>query len=112
MILAVSVDHPVLSVGADLQFEGSDIVRLLSFLGDGTLHGDACEHLQSIEVHLRARKEIGPFYCRHFVSVWEQAENGSMGWSPAVIRLKQLAITKQDTSEETNSLNSLLLESP
>lgn len=45
MILAVSVDHPVLPVGADLQLEGGDVVRLLSFLGNGALGGDAREHL-------------------------------------------------------------------
>lgn len=32
VILAVSVDHPVLSVGADLKLEGGDMVRILSFL--------------------------------------------------------------------------------
>lgn len=32
MILAMSVDHPVLSVGADLQFEGGDVVCFLSLL--------------------------------------------------------------------------------
>lgn len=32
MILAMSVDHPVLSIGADLKFEGGDVVSFLSFL--------------------------------------------------------------------------------
>lgn len=56
MILAMPVDHPVLAVGADLQLEGGDIVSLESFLRYGALGGDACEHFQSVEVHLSARK--------------------------------------------------------
>ena len=58
MILAVPVDHPVLSVGADLQLEGGHVVRLLSFLRNGALGGDACQHLQSMEVHLLAGKRV------------------------------------------------------
>lgn len=57
MVLAVSVDHPVLPVGADLQLEGGDVVGLLGLLGDGALGGDAGEHFQSVEVHL-PRKEV------------------------------------------------------
>lgn len=56
MILAMSVDHPVLPIGADLQLEGGDVVSLLSFLRNGSLGGDACENLQGMEVHLLARK--------------------------------------------------------
>lgn len=56
MILAMSVDHPVFSIGADLEFEGGYKVGFLSFLGNGSLCGDACEHLQSMEVHLFDRK--------------------------------------------------------
>lgn len=56
MILAMSVDHPVLSIGADLQLEGGDMVNLLRFLRNGALGGDACKHLQSMEVHLLAGK--------------------------------------------------------
>lgn len=59
MILAVSVDHPVLSVGADLQLEGGDVVSLLSFLRNGALGGDAGEYLQSVEVHLLAGRTEG-----------------------------------------------------
>lgn len=57
VVLAVSVDHPVLPVGADLQLEGGDVVGLLGLLGDGALGGDAGEHFQSVEVHLSPRKE-------------------------------------------------------
>lgn len=57
VVFAVSVDHPVLPVGADFQLEGGDAVRLLGVLGDGTLGGDASEHLQCVEVHLSPRKE-------------------------------------------------------
>lgn len=32
VVLAVPVDHPVLPVGADLQFKGSDVVGLLRLL--------------------------------------------------------------------------------
>lgn len=56
MILAMSVDHPVLSIGADLQLESGDMVSLLSFLRNGALGGDACKHLQSMEVHLLVDK--------------------------------------------------------
>lgn len=52
MILAMSVDHPVLPIGANLQLEGVDKVRLLSFFGNCTLGGNACEHFQGMEVHL------------------------------------------------------------
>lgn len=58
VVLAVSVDHPVLPVGANFQFEGGDVVGLLGVLGDGTLGGDASEHFKSVEVHLSPRKEV------------------------------------------------------
>ena len=56
VILAMSVDHPVLSIGADLKLKGGDMVRLLSFLRNGALCGDSCQHLQSMEIHLLATK--------------------------------------------------------
>lgn len=52
MVLAVPVHHPVLSVGADLQFECGDIIGLLSLLGNGSLCGDARQNLQELEVNL------------------------------------------------------------
>lgn len=60
MVLAVPVDHPVLPVGADLQFEGSDVVGLLRLLGNGPLCGDACQNLEEVQVNLEegAKKEI------------------------------------------------------
>lgn len=61
VVLAVSVYHPVLSIGADLQLEGGDVVGLLGILGDGTLGGDAGEHFQSVKVHLSIRKEVELF---------------------------------------------------
>lgn len=57
VIFAMPVDHPVLPIGADFQFEGVDVVSLLSFFGNGTLGGDACKHFQSVEVNLLARKK-------------------------------------------------------
>lgn len=56
MVLAVPVDHPVLPVGADLQFKGGDVVGLLRLLGNGPLCGDARQNLQEVEVDLE--KEI------------------------------------------------------
>lgn len=58
MILAVPVHHPVLSVGADFQFEGCDVVGLLCLLGNGALCGDACQNLQELEVNLEEVAEI------------------------------------------------------
>lgn len=52
MVLAVPVDHPVLAVGADFQFEGGDVVGLLRLLGNGALGGDARQDLQELEVDL------------------------------------------------------------
>lgn len=58
MVLAIPVDHPVLSIGADLQFKGGDKVRFVGFLGDRSLGGNARQDLQELQVHLnRKRKE-------------------------------------------------------
>lgn len=57
MVLAMSVDHPVLPVGADLQLKGGDIVRLLCFFGNGPLCGDACEDFQNMKVHLLGKRD-------------------------------------------------------
>lgn len=37
VVFAVPVHHPIFSVGADLQFESGDVVRLQSLLGNGPL---------------------------------------------------------------------------
>lgn len=52
VVLAVPVHHPVLAVGADLQLEVGDVVRLLRLLGDGALCGDARQDFEELEVHL------------------------------------------------------------
>jgi len=52
VVLAVPVDHPVLSVGADLQLEGRDVVGLQRLLGNGPLRGDSRQNLQEVEVNL------------------------------------------------------------
>lgn len=52
MVLAVAVDHPVLTIGADLQFEAGDIIRLVRLFRDGSLRGDAGQNLQEVQVHL------------------------------------------------------------
>lgn len=56
MVLAVPVDHPVLAVGADLQFEGGDVVGLLRLLGNGALGGYARQNLQELEVDLENKQ--------------------------------------------------------
>lgn len=56
VVLAVSVHHPVLAIGADFQFEGGDMVRLLSLSGNSSLCGDARQNLQELEVNLKKRK--------------------------------------------------------
>lgn len=54
----MSVHHPVLAIGADLQLVGTDIVTILGFSRDGTLCGNGCEHSQEVEVHLsRVKKD-------------------------------------------------------
>lgn len=55
--LPVAVDHPVFSIGADLQLEGIDKVGLVRFLGDGPLGGNSCQNLQEVQVHLEERGE-------------------------------------------------------
>lgn len=67
----MSVDHPVLSIGADLQLESGDMVSLLSFLRNGALGGDACKHLQSMEVHLLVDKNK---------NIINKADNWSFSW--------------------------------
>lgn len=57
VVLAMSVDHPVLSISADFQLEGGDVINLLSFLWDGALSGDSRQNLQRMEVHLFVGKE-------------------------------------------------------
>lgn len=63
MVFPMSVHHPVLPIGADLQLVGTDIVAILGFSGDGTLCGDGCEHSKELEVHLsrgkRDKRESG-----------------------------------------------------
>lgn len=56
VVLAVPVHHPVLSVSAELQFEGGDIIRLGGFLGDRSLCGDPCQNLEEVQVHLKMHK--------------------------------------------------------
>lgn len=58
MVLAVPVHHPVFPVGADLQFEGGDVVGLLSLLGNGPLCGDTRQNLQELEVNLEEKEEM------------------------------------------------------
>ena len=53
------VDHPVLPVGADLQFEGGDVVGLLCLLGNGPLRGNARQNLQEVEVNLEKGAKNG-----------------------------------------------------
>ena len=55
VVFAMPVDHPVLPVGADLQFEGGDVVRLLCLFGNGPLCGDARQNLQKLKVNLEKR---------------------------------------------------------
>lgn len=45
VVLAVAVHHPVLTIGANLQFEASDIIRLVRLFRDGSLGGDAGQNL-------------------------------------------------------------------
>lgn len=52
MVFTMSVHHPVLPIGADLQLVSTDIVPVLGFSGDGTLCSNGCEHSQEVEVHL------------------------------------------------------------
>lgn len=52
MVFTMSVHHPVLPVGADLQLVSTNIVPILGFSGDGTLCSNGCEHSQEVEIHL------------------------------------------------------------
>lgn len=56
----MSVDHPVLPIGADFQFEGGDVVGLLGLFGNGPLCGNACQNLQEVEINLEggATKDV------------------------------------------------------
>lgn len=60
VILAMPVDHPVLPIGADFQFEGGDVVGLLCLFGNGPLCGNACQNLQEVEINLEggAKKDV------------------------------------------------------
>lgn len=60
VVLAVPVHHPVLAVGADLQLEVGDVVRLLRLLGDGALCGDARQDFEELEVDLRREEWSRP----------------------------------------------------
>lgn len=53
MVLPMPVHHPVLAIGAELQFEGGDVVRLLSLFGDGALCGYTSQNLEEVEVNLK-----------------------------------------------------------
>lgn len=52
MVFSVPVDHPILSVGANFQFEGCYIVGLLGLLGDGSLGSDPSQNLEELKIHL------------------------------------------------------------
>lgn len=56
VVFPMSVHHPVLPIGADLQLVGTHVVAILGFSGDGTLRGNGCEHGQEVEVHLSGGK--------------------------------------------------------
>lgn len=45
VVLAVAVHHPVFAIGANLQFEAGDIIRLVRLFRDGSLGGDAGQNL-------------------------------------------------------------------
>lgn len=57
VVLAVPVDHPVLPVGADLQLEGGDVVRLLRLLRNGALCGNARKNFEEVEINLEKKGE-------------------------------------------------------
>lgn len=52
VVLPVAVHHPVLAVGADLQFVRPDVVAVLRFSGNGALRSDGCQHGQKAKIHL------------------------------------------------------------
>ena len=57
VVLAVPVDHPVLPVGADLQFEGGDVVRLLCLFANSPLCSDARQNLKEVKVNLEKKEQ-------------------------------------------------------
>lgn len=57
VVLAMPVHHPVLSIGADLQFEGGDIVGLLSLFRYGSLCGNPCQNLEEMKVNLKKKTQ-------------------------------------------------------
>lgn len=61
MILAMPVDHPVLSISADFQLEGGDVINLLGFLWNGALSGNPRQNLQRMKVHLFEGEEAFRF---------------------------------------------------
>lgn len=52
VVLAVAVDHPVLAIGADLQFEAGDIIGPVCRFRNGSLGGNAGQNLKEVQVHL------------------------------------------------------------
>lgn len=52
MVFAVPIDHPVLSISADFQFEGGDVVGLMGLLGNGSLGSDPGQYLEEVKIHL------------------------------------------------------------
>lgn len=52
MVFSMPIDHPVLSISADFQFEGGDVVGLKSLLGDGSLGSDPGQNLKELKIHL------------------------------------------------------------
>lgn len=56
VVFAVPVHHPVLSVGADFQFESGDVVRLQRLLGDGPLGGNSSQNFEELQVNLEKKE--------------------------------------------------------
>lgn len=86
VVLAVSVHHPVLAVGADLQLEGGNVVRLLCLLGDGALRGDACQDFEELEVDLRREQWSSSHQMRSIhdnEELWYQLGNQTRSLSEA-----------------------------
>lgn len=52
MVFAVPIDHPVLSISADFQFEGGDVVGLMGLLRNGSLGSDPGQYLEEVKIHL------------------------------------------------------------
>ncbi len=53
MVFAVPIDHPVLSISADFQFEGGDVVGLMGLLGNSSLGSDPGQYLEEVKIHLK-----------------------------------------------------------